>query len=342
MSSETYRLFGFTAAKGRPPQFIEPVFLNDDELFVQGGVSTNHKVENFTPFHDSIEMLERHSDECLQLGDDRLYAIMESQGRLIYGDREYVSKYLSQNLNAYVDSPFFLSDCMKFTGKRFPGTNFLKTNKDLLELAVTVNSVRKFVSDTPSVRNKLRYCTILDLTLDTSTSSSILTNDDSRTLHNIFHMWVNYAQEKNHKIVLSDRWGSIENRYKETYFKWSPKLDEARNFGAYFRALSDSCVSFEEREENINRAHNLAAISKMRYFGNININDGSREILKDLVVARENEQDFLTENISESIKNSILEKIQLGEINTTDVEIQYYFLCVAIKFSSKTKKDALE
>lgn len=129
--SRRYSLHGFAGGSARGPHFIEPVYSDGTTLFVQVSSGENDTVSHFRVFDDDVDMFEHDGSETLAVGEQCSYGVIDSGQRLIYGDRNYVSRYLSQNIRNYIDNPYFLKECIAFTGARLPEFECVNSASDL-------------------------------------------------------------------------------------------------------------------------------------------------------------------------------------------------------------------
>jgi len=144
MTSRLYQLWGFANGGASTPSFLLPVFSNGKSLFVQRSVRRKNIISSFANFSDETEIIENKSLEYFTIGDPKIFAVQERGGRLVHGERTFVSKYLEQNLDNYIETPYFLNDAIEFTGASFPLFNFVDSSSALQETNAFVNSFSRF------------------------------------------------------------------------------------------------------------------------------------------------------------------------------------------------------
>lgn len=334
MTSKEYQVFGFTAAKGKPPQFIEPVFICGNSLFVQSGITPDDKIAGFKEFNEGVDLIEQRSDEAVNEGDTCIFAVMESGGRLIYGDRPYVSRYLSQNLRSYMDSPYFLKDCIEFSGKQIPEFSIVESNKDLLELSVAVNSIREFVKQSPNARNRIL--------IDFREGESIASDRRWRlgaepTAKTIFGEWLLFAERKNHRVARSNRWKDIEKSYLRCYedndklltFSAKHHFEACRKIIS-FRSANDFQMNAEVDE--IADLADLADLVLQLDVGldekdDLDVSNSTRELQLFHGGPVSRERDGITRKLSSWVSAAVSAK----KISYVEIMIQVYFLTIAVK-----------
>jgi hypothetical protein len=146
MTSTRYRLFGFVSALNIPPCFATPIFIKDDELYVQGE-RRKDKIQSFEKFQGgSIDIYQDGEPEYYDLNSSYVYCVQDRGPRTIFGNKEYVARYLKQNLRKYLDAPFFLNEASEFGNSFVPEALHLSEGTDELEMQIIANSLRDFVN----------------------------------------------------------------------------------------------------------------------------------------------------------------------------------------------------
>ena len=104
MKKHTFTLHGFANGGGAAPQFIEPVFIRNENLYVQScqDQSKLDIITDFVAFSDNIEVFESNTNDKRKIGSHKLFSVRDIGDRIICLDRDSLSKYLVQNLNSYI------------------------------------------------------------------------------------------------------------------------------------------------------------------------------------------------------------------------------------------------
>ena len=211
-----FELYGFANGGGVAPQFLEPVFFAGDELYIQSCQNKTQPdiVTGFIIFTDDVEVLECNTDETIVEGGGRFYAVRDVGDRIICGEREYVSKYLLQNLNSYIDYPYFFKDSCSFTGKRMAELSLLSTHEDLLESSAFSNSVKRFCDFEYKERYAKASSEASQLKDKKSDYFYLFFHDfEKNNEKNIFSRWLDFAAYDSPRLAKQSKWRHIDERY---------------------------------------------------------------------------------------------------------------------------------
>lgn len=235
-----YSLYGFSSAGAQGPHFIEPVFSDGERLFVQVA-SKEDIVIKFKEFEDAVDFYELKENEKSSVGEPCMFGIVDKGGRLIYGQKDYVSRYISQNVRRYIDNPYFLKECSFFTGETIPEVNLFKSSREMLELSVAVNSIKEFAESDSYVREWVML---------TCGNGKYINNDYKSLKGNfgngktVFGAWLSFARERGHRVAESSRWSKIEDNFLKIYD--NDVYLANKNFKSHFY----SCLSAVSKEGN--------------------------------------------------------------------------------------------
>jgi hypothetical protein len=332
--SRKYQLYGFSSGGARGPHFTEPVFSNGESLFVQAASDHEDRVAKFVPFDEKIDLHEHKSNDSSSVGDRCTYAIVDNGDRLIFGDRDYVSRYLTQNIQGYIDTPYFLNECIKFTGHKIPEFEFVRSNRDLLELAVAVNSIKEFAKSTPAVRRWLTDAFVESKKLHYAKSSHPAYFGESKT---IFGAWKSFALANNHLVAKSDRWSHIERDFLAIY-------DDDVDLANYALATHFvSCKSVlnnwqrkksSEPDENLT-SERLARILKSDLSQESTASANNMLTLRVLGSAERHES-------SRSLRRWIANALRMRKTSYVKISVQVYLISVALKVTLSLNDELFE
>ena len=205
-------LFGFALGGSNAPHFAEPIFVKDGKLLVQSCADQDDSVKALVDFTDEVEVIESASDEHIELGQPRLFAVRDLGERFVYGDRRFVTRYLKQNLRNYLTTPFFMVEVTNFTKSSIAETHFIQSNRDILEATVLANSVRRFC------KNELREINSLDgnrveLARAFFGPPFEFSVGLASPKTNIFERWQEFAKRDAPKLTMQSKWGNISDSY---------------------------------------------------------------------------------------------------------------------------------
>lgn len=327
--SRRYSLHGFAGGSARGPHFIEPVYSDGTTFFVQVSSGENDTVSHFRAFDDDVDMFEHDGSETLAVGEQCTYGVIDSGQRLIYGDRNYVSRYLSQNIRNYIDNPYFLKECIAFTGARLPEFECVNSAGDLLELSVAASSIKEFTRSKAGVRNWICHAMENRVAIGDEGVRLVDLLDGNST---VFGAWLAFANERNHRVAKSHKWRNIEKSYLSIY------ADDAVLANKSFRIHYLNCFNAlrdEELKTSGSRDYREAvALSKLlpRVKG-ADLEEGSYRLRVGT--------SHTTSGISESLGNVVSTALRTNKIDRISIVLQLYFMSVVIKvtFDIMEKKD---
>jgi len=328
MNPNEFRLYGFTAAKGLPPQFIEPIFSQGENLFIQSGISKDGTIVSFSEYDESVDLIEQQSEEVAKIGDLCIFAVMERGGRLIFGDRPYVSRYLSQNLRSYMDSPYFLRDCIEFTGIALPEFRIIENSHDLLELSVAVSSIRKFIKSSKRARS-LIYIHFDDRKV---LKEEVKLKETDSTAKTIFGEWIKFTKENNHPIATCKRWTKIEESFLKCY-STSQELPER-----YLLHHFDACRSIIVEPPVLSA--NLANLVSRYNEGQEPSDEADyRSSIIELQLLHRTPVSQARNQITSEFYELVHSALNAKTITLIEVLLQVYFLTVAVKEAFELEND---
>lgn len=212
-------LVGYTTGGGTAPQFMEPVFSNGVENFIQDCV--DDKITDFAEFHEEIDILEHGVGTQYEVGDQKVFAVLDAGGRVISGDRSYVGRYLEQNKEGFIDNPYFYHSVLEFCGSEASELNFVKHRSELLEVTALSNSIRRYChqekwkiinSEQSIPTDSIAYWLVeesKDSTKDFCRSRSLSSKDDGFPL-----LWLKFASHDAPRLALDSKWKNIDNLYR--------------------------------------------------------------------------------------------------------------------------------
>ncbi|MBY5565932.1 hypothetical protein HFO55_01475 [Rhizobium leguminosarum] len=322
--TKRYSLHGFAGGSARGPHFIEPVFSNGRELFVQVASAENDLVSDFKKFNDNVDFFEHLSDETSTIGERCTYGVIDDGRRLIYGDKDYVSRYISQNIRRYIDNPYFLTECVAFTGDVFPELEFIETNQDLLELSVVVNSLKEFAKSAAWESDGLNVWNPKITSFEAENSPSTELVDHQKT---VIGAWHTYAAKRNRKLAKSPRWSDLEASFLRIYDDDVVLANRslAAHYSACFHALRDGGVDFSVDDgQSVSHYQFKKYSKKVQNKNSINLRAA---YAKNAIHV--NADDKAVQNSLKLINKSLRDK----RVSRGSIALQFYFFGVMMKIT---------
>lgn len=326
-----YTLCGFSSGGAKAPQFIEPVFQNDQRLYVQSSNNSDDTVMELIEFHDDIEFLDEFSQDSILPGQKRIFAIRDIGDRIICGGRDHVSRYLKHNLRNYIDKPYFLREACQFTNEVIPEAFLLSTEKDLLETAAVASSIRRFCVDELRFPKPERstFPVLLGFYLTEPQSKFPIRDILQSDSEDLFERWILFTKKDSPRIYDS-RWSTISKTYldifkgdrnrglKYRYFYWLAArhvLSTAirRTYSGSFDSLFNTKI-----EKSIKLSYNNYIESEGK--GNISL------------LVKGNGQSIFRRIISVASKG-IQQSLMTNRATVVDLSMHVLFISLVIKFS---------
>lgn len=221
MSNRQYKLFGFASGGGRTPQFLEPVFKKNNNLYVQSCSDRNNPnfISKFVLYYDKVDVYENESDNrdnFLGEGDERLFAMRDNCDAIIFGKRHELTKHIKLNILDFINSPYFFKSACIFASYSRPELQLLSSHKDLLETTVFSNSISKFCSieyETNSLETLNQYTN-----LNSNYKHLVFfNNSESKQKKSVFRRWLDFAQIDSKKLVTKSKWKHIDKCYESMF-----------------------------------------------------------------------------------------------------------------------------
>lgn len=234
-----YSLVGYATGGGDAPQFMEPVFSDGKNEFAQ--VCEFDEITNFVLLDEDIDILEHGFEAKYDIGNPKVYAVLDTGGRVISGDRNYVTRYLSQNKDNYIDKPYFYASVLEFCSIDAPELSFIKHSSELLEVTALSNSIRRFCQNERQVLlNSEQFLPptspvywLVHSNLKTWNKASSMSGKDQ----NFVRLWLDFASQDSPRLVQSSKWGNLENIIEKLVSRKSE--DHSRYLLYIFNAAED-------------------------------------------------------------------------------------------------------
>lgn len=251
-----FALVGFTANRTASPHFLHPIFRYQEQFFVQNknfdNETNNEKIDSFWPVDEELDIVEASSSEKFKIGDKFIYCVLDNGGQLVYGEKDYLTRYLRQNLRNYINRPFFLKDVLEFLDEEVPELLWISRESDYLEAAALSSSIRRFCIQEISKKGLFKKTSPNTLSRWAASQSpdlldefSIHCNDSST----FFGSWLKFAQNDNPKLANRSRWSKIEKYYLNLC---DDDLTIARTRASiYFRIASNTLRNFRQNSVKI-------------------------------------------------------------------------------------------
>lgn len=217
MSAGGFSLFGFACGGAVAPQFVEPVFFRSGRLWAQSSSDGGGAVSGFVEFNEDVEIMDDSFAGDARVGDRRTFAVRDAGDRVVYGERPYLARYLTQNLKNYVDKPYFFCDAARFSGADIAELNFLVAHADLMEAAALANSVRRFCEQEPAHATRLRAGTYHMMTPALAARGDARVHDGGAEKETIFSQWLRFAMTDSPRLAKFSRWRTLDKNYQALF-----------------------------------------------------------------------------------------------------------------------------
>jgi len=348
VTSNALALFGFATGGATAPHFVEPVFIDEGQLVVQSKSKDGDEICDFVLFIDEVEVVESNSEETVSLGDRYLYAIRDQGGTIVYGDRNFVTRYLQQNLRNYLFAPFFLSEAAEFSKRKIAEVECLSSDTQKLEAMVFTNSVRRFCQNEFKVifNEAQEKADWAQLTIGLPFGRSSYRIKHSQ---NIFERWTKFAQIDAPKLANQSKWGSISesyldvfsgnkrraNRYTFLYWILARKILESKSFNNNISSFNENYLSkfIEFEPEELRHSHYILPHNHL----SLGLHTSSK---KHPVSGKRNW--LRIKYITKEVTRSIIKKITRNPNSILDISMHVFFISLVIKIGEETKKEQIE
>lgn len=279
-------LVGYTTGGGEAPQFMEPVFSDGEKQFAQ--VCNDDQIVGFVQINEELDLLEHVGGATYEVGTPKIYAVLDSGQRVISGDRTYVTRYLSQNKDSYIDKPFFYASVLEFCGLSAPELEFVNHRSELIEIAALSNSIRRFFvherqallnsNDALPADSALYW---LQHSRNTGWENWLKASSLSGKEKGFPTLWLEFASNDSPRLAEQSRWGGIDEVVERVSSRKS--VTSWRYLYFVFKAaeeyLSEASIEGERLNPRETKASNELALSRIERNASVRLKKYRRRLV---------------------------------------------------------------
>jgi hypothetical protein len=315
-------LIGYSTGGGTAPLFMEPVFSDGSENFLQ--TCESDQIVDFINYEEEVDILELGSESEYSVGSRKVFAVLDTGGRVISGDRNYVTRYLKQNKDRYIDTPYFYVSVLEFCDIESPELLFINHRSELLEATALSNSIRRYcqsererlVNSEKSVPSDSIVYWLTQPTSDSLNTWSCVHSLSGKD-KSFVRLWLDFASTDAPRLMHRSKWKDIEKVYKELSF------DDDKRQNRYMwcvASAAEDCLqeietSKTELESSISKSTSLARGKSLHISIGPSVDSISR--YSDLV--------------NRVCKRRVNEKLKSKEVSKFEVSMAVFFFKLSFK-----------